>query len=527
MLAAVTGGAVAKKLRLPVIVGYLVAGVVIGTAFKIRFGLGSLTPALAELGVAMLLFSIGLEFPLKKFSKVGRPGILGAVFQILATIIVSLVIFTVFFNFSPFKAMFFGSLISLSSTAVVSKILADRGDLESTYGELMITWLLVQDLAVIPLMVIFSSSSGQGSVFLAILLALLKAAVFLLVVLLVGKRLVPALFSKLAFLGSRELLTVASFTSCVLLAFATYSFGLSFAVGAFLGGLLLTSADLSHEIHGIVRPLRDLFAAVFFVSLGFLVDISSLGSNLTLIITLLVLVLVIKFAITFGIARFLGYPDRLAFTATLGLDNVGEFAFILAALGLSQELITPDFYQIILAVVLLSLIIAPIAFEKSHFLYSYVWGKLLKSGESTIHKVLAKSAELSNHVVLVGYGRVGRQVAESLVLANTPFIIVDYNLRVLKEARRQGFSYVYGDPTCEEVLRAAGVSCARAIILAVPEVMAEELIIKEVRRLNGQIKIYCRAHTKEDADFLRGFSPTAVIEPELEAARAISGLLND
>ena len=178
MLAAVCGGALAKRLRLPLIVGYLLAGVAIGAAFRVRFGFGQLTPVLAELGVGLLLFSIGLEFPLKRFSKIGRPGVLGAVVQMLLTIAVSFIVFTVFFDFTLFKALFFGSLIALSSTAAAAKILEEHGALETAHGELMITWLLVQDLAVIPLMIIFSAGgTSVGNIFLDISAALLKSLI--------------------------------------------------------------------------------------------------------------------------------------------------------------------------------------------------------------------------------------------------------------------------------------------------------------------------------------------------------------
>ncbi|MCX6783523.1 MAG: cation:proton antiporter [candidate division WWE3 bacterium] len=523
LLAAVVGGAVAKKLRLPLVVGYLVAGVVIGVAFKVRFGVGTLTPALAELGVAMLLFSVGLEFSLSRIFKTGRPAILGACLQILATIIGSTLIFTIFFNFSLFKALFFGSLISLSSTAIIAKSLADKGALESVYGELLIVWLLIQDLAVIPLLVIFSASGdlSGGSVVLTILLSLLKAGAFLVVVVLVGRKVIPLIFSKLAFLGSRELLTVASFAACVLLGFVTYSFGISFAVGAFLGGVMLASAELSHEIHGIIRPLRDLFAAVFFVSLGFLVDLPVIKSSLFIIIIIFIIVITIKFAVSFLTVKFLGYHRQISFKVAMGLTMTSEFAFIIAALGLRLNLITTEFYQVCLAVIILSLLVLPVLFDKADYIYWWLSGLLNWTGEKPARVVIARSNDTTNHVVLVGYGRVGKHIAEALITANIPVVIVDYNLHALKEARMHGLSFVYGDPASESVLKAAHIESARALVLAVPDVMAEELIIKETRRVAANLKIFCRAHTAVDADFLRGFNVTAVVEPELEAAKSI------
>lgn len=522
MLAAVSGGALAKKLRLPLIVGYLLAGVVIGAAFRVRFGAGSITPVLAELGVALLLFSIGLEFPLKRLSKVGRPGVLGAVVQMLLTIFASLIIFTLFFQFSLFKALFFGSLLALSSTAIIAKILEEHGALESAHGELMLTWLLVQDLAVIPLMVVFSASGNGISLnpLIVILLSLTKAVVLLGLVVLAGYRFVPAIFSKLAFLGSRELLTLASFSLCVAFSLLTYSLGLSFAVGAFLAGIMLSAADLSHEVYATTRPLRDLFVAVFFVSLGFLVNLATLINNLPLIILLLLTAVVLKFAINLGVATFLGYHHRIAFTAAVGLVSIGEFAFILAAQGLLLEVITPEFYQVILVVVVLSLLITPLAFENSFWLYR-LWRRVVGRSEIIPNLVMPRKTVSDGHIVLIGFGRVGRHVAESLAASGQAFIVVDYNLHTLKEARRRGYSYVYGDPTQENVLAAANLGTAKAVILAVPDTEAEELIIKEARRVNPSAKIYCRAHTEADAAFLRGFGVTTVVEPEIEAAKAL------
>lgn len=525
MLAAVCGGALAKRLRLPLIVGYLLAGVVIGSAFKIRFGPGQLTTVLAELGVGLLLFSIGLQFPLKRLAKIGRPGILGAVVQMLLTIALSLVIFTVFFDFTLFKALFFGSLISLSSTAAAARILEEHGALETAHGELMITWLLVQDLAVIPLMIIFSAGgSSVGNITIDILVALLKSLVFLGLAFLIGRRVVPALFSRLAFLGSQELLTIASFTVCVLFSFATYSLGLSFAVGAFLAGILLTSADLSHEVHGIIRPLRDLFVAVFFVSLGFLVNPATVLTNLPLVLMLTATVLVLKFVVNLGVALFLGYHSRVSFTASLGLSSVGEFAFILAASAVSSQLITGSFYQIILLVVILTLVVSPLAFENAALMYRF-WTRFFKDDNHKPTLTMSRTEVRAGHIVLIGFGRVGKHIAATLETAGTPFVVVDYNLHTLKDARRKGYSYVYGDPTLSSVLSAANLATAKAVVLAVPDIMAEELIIKEARAVNPGVKIYCRAHTREDADFLRQFGVNAVIEPEIEAAKALASRL--
>jgi CPA2 family monovalent cation:H+ antiporter-2 len=520
MLAAVAGGALAKKLRLPLIVGYLLAGVVIGAAFRFRFGNGEITPILAELGVALLLFSIGLEFPVRRLSKVGRPGVLGAVVQMLLTIVASLLIFTVFFNFSLFKALFFGSLLALSSTAVIVKTLEEHGALETAHGELMVTWLLIQDLAVIPLLIIFSAGALDGSAILNILQALLKAITLLGLVMLLGIRFVPSVFSKLAFLGSRELLTIAAMATCVAFSVLTNTLGISLAAGAFLAGLLLSSADLSHEIYALVRPLRDLFAAVFFVSLGFLVEPITLATNALLIALLLVVALALKFAISYGVGLFLGYHHRVVFTSALGLSTIGEFAFVLAAAGLAGEQITPEFYQVILAVVVLSLVLAPLCFANASGLYGW-WKLLVDKSDKTPNLAMPRQAVAAGHIVLIGYGRVGREVAEALEAAGTSFVVVDYNLHTLKEARRRGYSYVYGDPTEESVLAAANLATARAVVLAVPDTQAEELIIKEARRVNSAIKIYCRAHTKADADFLHQFGVTAVVEPEIEAAKAL------
>jgi len=520
LISAVFGGVVAKKLRLPLVVGYLVAGVVLGTAFKARFGEGVLTPTLAELGVALLLFSIGLEFPLQKFAKVGRLGILGAVAQILGTIVVSLVIFPFIFNFSFANALFFGSLISLSSTAVVIKSLSDRGVADSPYGELMITWLLIQDLAVIPLMALFSAEASGGGVVMAVVTALVKTAVLLIGAFVIGRKLIPGLFDKLAFLGSRELLTIGSLTVCVLLAALSAWFGLSFAIGAFLAGLILSSADLSHEINGVIRPLKDLFAAVFFVSLGFLVNLGSFTHQLPLIIGLLIATVVIKSLICYGLATFLEYHRHVAINVALGLSNIGEFAFILAAAGLTSGLIGPEFYQTILGVVALSLVLMPIGFANSHQIY-----RLFKVDDSSSPGHRYKDLGLMGHTILVGFGRVGRHVAEALVHKNISIVIIDFNRHALREARRQGYTCIYGDPVDEGVLTAAGVSSAKSLILAVPEVIAEELVIKEARRLNANIKIHCRAHTDADAKFLSNFHITTVVEPEVEAAKALVDMI--
>lgn len=513
-----------RLLKLQPIIGYILGGVVFGSIVGIH---GEQITRMAEIGAVLLLFTTGIELSLNKLSRVAKLAVFGGILQIvLVTAIIYLALMP--FGFSGLKPLILAFGFSLSSTAVVIKVLEEKAEMDSLHGEIMIGWLLVQDLAVIPMMVLLPvlANGGGQNVLMASGLAMLKALGVVAGTLILGKIIAPYFIHKVASINSRELLILAAVTLALGTAGLTSWLGVSAALGAFLAGVVISESQENHAVFAETRPLRDIFVALFFVTLGFYVTPQVIFSNVLLILGLSVGVILLKLVITFVIVLLFGKHGKTALTVSMGLSNVGEFAFVIFSMALAAGVFTPELTSAGIAAALLTLIATPMLFKS----ITPIWRKLRDaSGKSKLiawlfsggDRSLGTKYEYANHIVICGYGRVGGWVGKALDQMRIPFVVVDYNQEVISNLKKKGIEAIYGDPTELEVLEAAGIKDARFVILAFPDTFSQEEIITRVQSINPKCKIISRVHKDEDYEKIKTLRVDKLIQPEFEGALTI------
>lgn len=533
LFTAFAGGLVAKKLRQPLLTGYILGGIIVGGIASRFINFNQNLGTLAQVGIAFLMFTLGLEFSWSKFKKFNRGLILAAVAQIVTTIILGIAILPRF-GFDFYSAIFLGCCFSLSSTAVVVKIFSDRGELDTLVGEFTVGWLLIQDLAVLPMMIILPSLSThlEGSIGILPSLiifsqAIVKAVILLVLIFIFGKKLIPLITEKILQSRSRELLLLWVVSLCLILSFGAASLGLSFAFGAFLAGFLVAELGISTSVFAEIRPLRDIFAVIFFVTLGFLLKPDFLFANSLIIVSLVVLIIVVKFLLVSILTLYLGYHSKTAFLTGTSLTSVGEFAFVLSQTELARGIITVQTNLILVSVALLSLVLTPWIMGLAPIIYRNIKNTSHRSpllaGFFTRFdtKPISEGLFLENHVVICGYGRVGSYIGRALQMAKINFVVVDYNHRIVKSLQDEGIDVIYGDPSEIDVLDFAQVDKAKVVIIAIPDQQTQEMIITQAQTLRPGIKIICRSHHEEDQPRLKALRVDTIVQPEFEAALSI------
>ena len=470
---ALVGGLIARLLKQPALLGYLIAGIVIGP-----YALGLIQNTadiqiLATIGVVLLLFTLGIEFSFRELKRVKNIAIFGGIAQIAATTALGVFVGMSLLGQSLHEAIAFGFMIALSSTMVVIGMLVSRGESNSVHGRVMIGILLLQDIAAAFAMFILPVlGTGDGSLLPVLGVAFLKAGVFIALVVVAGIWLIPRVLRRVALRQSRELFVILVAALALGSAFAAYYFGLSAALGAFAIGLMVSESDFAHQALGDMVPLRDLFSALFFVSIGMLIDLSFLAAN---IIPLLILVAVIvfgKFAILSGITRSFGYRGKPVPLVGAGMTQVGEFSFVLAQLGLSTGIITMYSYSMILGSAVITIILTPFVFALASKLAVRQKSEVMRitSGEKGQPNI--GHPIFSGHVIICGHGRVGSNVAHTLTQLNIPYVVTDLDPVTISELQSSGISCIYGDAGSQKVLYEAGVKDAKALVLAIPDQVA-------------------------------------------------------
>lgn len=530
--AAIGGGTIARALGQPTILGYIASGVLLG---NLAYGIidHATIGLIAEVGVTLLLFTLGVEFSFLRLKKVLRSVLFPAILQILLSLIAFLML-SLGLGVSVLPSLFMAAAFSLSSTAVVVKILSERGELETAPGEVAIGWLVVQDIAVIPIMMVLSTivsvvqkpDMGVGAATLSLVGSVLVAALTIGIVLILGKQGIPRLLKAAASVGSREILLLTTVAVVFLSSVIFYATGLSAALGAFIAGLIIAETSQNHAIFAEVRPLRDLFAVVFFVTLGMTVPIPVVLAFLPTILMLLVAVILVKWLLVYGLLRFVGYHQKTAFLAGLALTQVSEFGFVIAGVGTRLGALPSDQYTVLMAVTFGALLVSTPILASGQGVYYWFARGVGKAFPKLLPERDADSASpeqypIEHHIVICGYGRVGKYVGRALEMAGIPFLVVDYNHQTVKQLRERGIHVLYGDPADKDVLDYAQVDLARAVVIAIPDRHTQELIIGHAQTLNRRIKIICRSHHEEDQARLKSLGVTTIIQPEFEAAVTI------
>jgi len=535
--AALIGGAIAVRLRQPAVIGYLLAGIAIGPATPGFVGDVERIAVLAEVGVVLLLFALGVEFSIRGLREVQRVAIPGGTLQVLLMLAAGTLLM-IGLGFELREALVIGACLSLSSTLVVLKSLIDRGELDSLHGRAAIGWSIVQDIAMIVFIVALPPIAG-GDVVVPFLLALGKAAVFLGLAYVVGTRLLPRAFIEVARLGSNELFLLAVVGTALLTAFVSSAiFGLSLALGAFVAGVLVSESELSHQAAAEVTPFRDLFAVLFFVSVGMLVDPGAIAADAPLIALLAVVAVVGKGALTAGLGRGFGLPRRSALLLGAAMAQVGEFSFILAENALDLGLVGPRTYNLILATAIVTILVSPIGQRLVDRLVDRLetgatdgesWG----AAEPFAHAATAGAAvPLSRTeaaidpdeearrptIVVLGGGRVGRVVVRAVRRRGFRCVVVDREPARLEELAILGAVTLYGDAASPAILKQAGLARARVLVVAIGDPLTARLATERALRLNPRLTIAVRARGLREIDALRRLGAGRITDPEAEAA---------
>lgn len=519
VVAGLIGGIIAQQLRQPLILGYILAGIMVGPFTK---GVTIVNvhdiELLAEIGVALLLFALGLEFSLKELKPVRKIAVIGAPIQILLTMTLGFGIGQLF-GWKWIDSLWFGGMIALSSTMVTLKTLMSQGRMGTLSSRVMIGMLIVQDLAVVPLMIILPQLDEPGAGLPVLGWAALKAALFLLLMIFVGTRVIPRLMAYIANWNSRELFLLAITAVGLGVGYGTYLFGLSFAFGAFVAGMVLSESDYGHQALSDIVPLRDLFGLLFFVSVGMLLDPVFLIENWKTILVVVLLVAIGKGLIFSTLSRIFGYRNVVPLAVGFGLFQVGEFSFVLARVGISTNSISDDLYALTLTTAIITMILTPLVSGLTDPLYALRkrWFK-----RDPIQTINLPEAGLRNHVIIAGGGRIGQYVAQVLQRLELGFVIIEMDYRRVTQAKDDGFPVIYGDAGQPIILEAAGIKHSCLVLITTPAVIVTRTIVDEVRRANPIVHIVARAEGVEQMQALHEHGVYEVVQPQFEAGLEIT-----
>lgn len=532
-IAAIIGSVTARKLRLPSVIGYLAVGFLFGNIIPHLTDSHELL-LISDTGITLLLFTLGLEFSFHRLIKIIRTVLWAAGLQVAGCILFFYFIFQIF-HFSFIASLFFAAAAALSSTTLIVKVLTEKSEMETVWGEIATGWLVIQDLAVVPIIIILSQVAvlsklpvlTLGSTLFVLLSSIVKAALLLSVFFFLVKLLVPKVLNFLVSNVSREIFLVCVMSIVFVCAAGTFVAGFSAPLGAFLAGLVIAETNQNHAVFSEVRPLRDLFAVIFFVSLGMALPVWQLRFVWMNLIILSAIILLGKGIIVQVISQYLGYHKKTSFLVALSLLPTSEFAFILAREGLTLGVLSSSTYITIVATAFLTILISmPLVADGQKLYYWYqksIWGKfpILGRRKQPVELSETEGFPIKDHVVICGFGRVGKYIGRAFDLAHIPYLVVEYNWNIVKALRDSGVSVVYGDPGDMSVLDYAQVDFAKVIIIAIPDYHTQELIIANTHTLNKNIKIFCRTHHEEDQKRLKSLGVHTIIQPEFEAAISI------
>ncbi|TXJ34003.1 MAG: Kef family K(+) transporter [Afipia sp.] len=527
-------GAIAQRIRISPLVGYLLAGVVMGPFTPGYVADQNIAHELAEIGIILLMFGVGLHFSLKDLLSVRAIAVPGAVVQIAVATLLGIGLgWTLGWPIGG--GLVFGLALSVASTVVLLRALQERRLIDTERGRIAVGWLIVEDLAMVLTLVLLPALAGllkgEGggeigayAMVQPVLVTLGKVAAFVIFMLVVGRRVIPWILHYVAHTGSRELFRLAVFAISLGVAFgAAVLFDVSFALGAFFAGMILSESELSQRAANETLPLRDAFAVLFFVSVGMLVDPAIVLREPLPLLATVVIIIFGKSVAAFAIVRLFGYPTSTALTISASLAQIGEFSFILVSLGVSLALLPERGRDLVLAGAIISIMLNPLCF-------ALLDRMLAKKEESATPEKLAEPAapripleasKLSNHVVLVGHGRVGSVVSKALRQAQVPILVIEDSPGSVEKLRQEGIEVITGNAAAPDMLQAANVGAARGLLVAIPDAFEGGQIVAKARAISTTLPIIARAHSEEEIAHLKHHGANTVIMGEQEIAKAM------
>ncbi|HEX8997039.1 MAG TPA: cation:proton antiporter [Ktedonobacterales bacterium] len=522
LFAALIGGAVAHRLRQSVIVGYLIAGVLIASVAPGLIGNLANIRALAEIGIIFLMFALGIEFSLKELLRVKGVAVVGTLLQMSLLIAIGLGLGALL-HWPLAQGLFFGGVISVSSTAVILKTLLDRGEVASRHGRTLLSMLVTQDLLVVILIVVLpqlTASSSQNALG-ALAGALLKTILFIGVTIFLGERVAPALMARVERFRVSELFMLAAVALALGVAMVSAALGLSPALGAFLGGLMLAETEFDHRVIADVAPMRNLFATLFFVSVGMLIDVRFVGQRLAVVVALALFIMFAKVVATLAALLPFRLSAKTTIFTSLGMIQFGEFSYVLAQTGQSVGAIDAELYALLLAASVVTIVLTPGAFwlapRADALLRRFPEAQRWMSGES---RVWAEQEEARDHVIIAGYGRVGRHVADALHGQGMPITIIEDDLTVAQSPRARGLRVIIGDASNPRILNAARPDTAQGLIACLPDSGTTRALIANARLMNSSLTILARVSHRVDEPPLQRLG-VQVVMPEYAGAERL------
>ncbi|CDH21902.1 putative transport protein with NAD(P)-binding Rossmann-fold domain (CPA2 family) [Xenorhabdus bovienii str. kraussei Quebec] len=527
-------GMLAQRLKISPLVGYLAAGVLAGPFTPGFVADTSLAPELSEIGVILLMFGVGLHFSLKDLLAVKSIAIPGAIAQIAVATLLGVGL-SMLLGWGLFSGIVFGLCLSTASTVVLLRALEERQLIDSQRGQIAIGWLIVEDLAMVLALVLLPAAAGIldsqnaniGQLLLELAMTIGKVVAFILLMVFVGRRLIPWILAKTASTGSRELFTLAVLAIALGVAYgAVKLFDASFALGAFFAGMVLNESELSHRAAQDTLPLRDAFAVLFFVSVGMLFDPMVLFQQPLAILGTLVIIIIGKSLAAMLLVKMFGHSRRTALTISVSLAQIGEFAFILAGLGVTLGLLDGEARNLVLAGAIVSIMLNPILFS--------LLDRYLEKTETIEEQLLEETLEeetqipvdICGHAIIVGYGRVGRLLCQRLQERNFPLVVLEDTRARFEELGEMGISAVMGNAASKDIMALARLDCACTLFLTIPNGYEAGEIVANAREIRPDINIIARAHYDDEVTYIMERGTNHIIIGEHEIARAMADALS-
>lgn len=502
------------KIKVPPLVGFIAAGVLIGPG-----GLGIIQDiqkieVLAEIGIILLLFTVGIEFSRGRLLKIRKAVACGGGGQVGLTMLTVAAV-AYFFIQDAGSALFFGALIALSSTAIVLKLLLDRGEMDSPAGRLMTGILIFQDLCVVPFTLLTPFLAGSGADVSELSLAFLKSLLILVVVLFAARWVVPGLFHQVVRTRSRELFTITVIFICMGTAFLTSRFGLSLALGAFLAGIIISESEYAYEATASVIPFKDSFMGLFFVSVGMLVDTGYIVSHWPAVAAAVTAIFFLKTLSTAAALFLMATPLRVSLQAAFGLAQIGEFSFVLAAAGREAGLLSGDVFQLFLSASAITMAATPLAMGAAPAVSAWLTARKPSDG---LNEISEETSSLSEHVIIVGFGLNGRNLARTLRETGIPYVVLELNSDTVRKEKTKGQPIFFGDGTSGEILHKLGIKRAKTLVVAISEPVSTRKIAAIARKENPSMHIIIRTRYLSEVEELKSLGADEVIPEEFETS---------
>lgn len=523
IIAAFIGGFAARSLSLPPILGYIVSGIIFGTVGRVLFPSYASLLSLSQFGITLLLFTLGFEISFEKLKNIKKNIILLSLFQIFLSTLIFIPLL-LFFGIELKTSILFSVIFSFSSTAVIVKVLEEKGLLNDFPGNNILVMLLVQDMCAVPVIlflpILFSKTSMTFSDLGLFVFALFKALVIFTLIFIFSKYFLPRIANLIFKYPSHELNILATIFISVLSIGLLTGIGLPETIAAFLAGVLISEEGKNLAPLAEIRPIRDILLVLFFVLTGMLLNLSFVFSNIILILVLSVLLLFMKFASTYILFRFFGFVPSSSLFVSSYLANIGEFSVVIAQFSLLAGYISNNDYNILLALFIFSLLVVPFWTDYITHFESYIskikFLKIILGDESYAFKNF-QSEDIENHVIICGHGRVGSQIRSILDYAGIKYVVIDYNRNTISNLSNSNKMVIYGDPSNDEVLLSAKIKKAKILVIAVPDTATQIRIVNIALDLNPKIFIFCRSRLEKDKLQLINLGVNSIISPEFEA----------